>query len=188
MKVFLEHSSLFRSGIRTCNPYNLLYRRHPRIWKRNAGVHISRTIYGGGGKRSCFHWWNDPNAETHGAGSFRSFSQNLHRPNAVVWVELYRSRKEFGKKKELRAEESQGPNQKKPQEGRGATVLAFMILHQCADQSVWPPQFIFLSMFSLHRWLLIGDTGKLITGISTSVFLFILITGIILWWPRIRRF
>jgi uncharacterized iron-regulated membrane protein len=42
----------------------------------------------------------------------------------------------------------------------------------------------FYLMFDLHRWLLSGDTGKLIVGISTSVFLFILITGIILWWPR----
>jgi uncharacterized iron-regulated membrane protein len=41
----------------------------------------------------------------------------------------------------------------------------------------------FYSVFALHRWLLAGDTGKLIVGISTSIFLFILITGIILWWP-----
>jgi uncharacterized iron-regulated membrane protein len=41
-------------------------------------------------------------------------------------------------------------------------------------------------MFSLHRWLLGSDSsiGKTITGISTLIFLFILITGIILWWPR----
>jgi uncharacterized iron-regulated membrane protein len=42
----------------------------------------------------------------------------------------------------------------------------------------------FYTMFSLHRWLLAGDVGKLIVGISTSIFLFILITGFILWWPR----
>lgn len=44
----------------------------------------------------------------------------------------------------------------------------------------------FYSMFSLHRWLLGSDSsiGKTITGISTLIFLFILITGIILWWPR----
>jgi len=45
----------------------------------------------------------------------------------------------------------------------------------------------FFTMFSLHRWLLAGDTGKLIVGVSTSVFLFILLTGIILWWPRNRK-
>ncbi|HEX8531228.1 MAG TPA: PepSY-associated TM helix domain-containing protein, partial [Cytophagales bacterium] len=31
----------------------------------------------------------------------------------------------------------------------------------------------FFTMFSLHRWLLAGDTGKLIVGVSTAVFLFI---------------
>lgn len=44
----------------------------------------------------------------------------------------------------------------------------------------------FYTMFSLHRWLLGGDSsiGKTITGVATFIFLFILITGIILWWPR----
>ena len=44
----------------------------------------------------------------------------------------------------------------------------------------------FYTMFSLHRWLLGGDDsiGKIITGVATFIFLFILITGIILWWPR----
>ena len=44
----------------------------------------------------------------------------------------------------------------------------------------------FYTMFSLHRWLLGGEDsiGKTITGVATCIFLFILITGIILWWPR----
>lgn len=45
----------------------------------------------------------------------------------------------------------------------------------------------YYTMFSLHRWLLSGDTGKMIVGVSTLIFLFILITGIILWWPKNRR-
>ena len=45
----------------------------------------------------------------------------------------------------------------------------------------------FYTMFALHRWLLGGDIGKLIVGISTLVFVFILATGIILWWPKSRR-
>jgi uncharacterized iron-regulated membrane protein len=42
---------------------------------------------------------------------------------------------------------------------------------------------------SLHRWLLGGSDsiGKTITGISTLIFLFILITGIILWWPKTKN-
>lgn len=45
----------------------------------------------------------------------------------------------------------------------------------------------FYSMMSLHRWLLGGAAGKLITGISALVFLFIIITGIVLWWPKTKN-
>ncbi|WP_345252752.1 PepSY-associated TM helix domain-containing protein [Flaviaesturariibacter amylovorans] len=47
----------------------------------------------------------------------------------------------------------------------------------------------FYTVFALHRWLLGGEdsVGKLIVGISTLLFLFILITGIVLWWPRTRK-
>ncbi|MBZ5858594.1 PepSY-associated TM helix domain-containing protein [Flavihumibacter profundi] len=45
----------------------------------------------------------------------------------------------------------------------------------------------FYDMMSLHRWLLKGPVGKLVVGISTLVFLFILVTGIILWWPKTKN-
>lgn len=47
----------------------------------------------------------------------------------------------------------------------------------------------FYQVFALHRWLLGGDksVGKYIVGVSTLIFLFILITGIILWWPKTRN-
>lgn len=35
----------------------------------------------------------------------------------------------------------------------------------------------------LHRYLLAGDTGKIITGISCSMFLILTISGIVIWWP-----
>ena len=41
----------------------------------------------------------------------------------------------------------------------------------------------FFKVMSLHRWLLADDPGKMIVGVSTIIFLFIIITGIILWWP-----
>ena len=53
-------------------------------------------------------------------------------------------------------------------------------------------QAFFQTMFRLHRWLLgpakaddgsIG-WGKLLVGVSTLLFVVILITGIIIWWPR----
>lgn len=49
----------------------------------------------------------------------------------------------------------------------------------------------FSTMFFLHRWLLdsrpAGDGifwGKMIVGVSTLMFIFVLISGIVIWWPR----
>lgn len=50
-------------------------------------------------------------------------------------------------------------------------------------------QTAFYQVFALHRWLLgkPDSAGKYIVGISTLIFLFIIITGIILWWPKTKR-
>ena len=47
----------------------------------------------------------------------------------------------------------------------------------------------FYTVFALHRWLLGGQNsiGKLIVGVSTLIFLFIILTGIILWWPKTKK-
>ncbi|MDB5208858.1 MAG: hypothetical protein JWR72_3933 [Flavisolibacter sp.] len=47
----------------------------------------------------------------------------------------------------------------------------------------------FYQVFAMHRWLLGGEgsVGKYIVGVSTFIFLFILITGIVLWWPKTKR-
>ncbi|QHT65600.1 PepSY domain-containing protein [Rhodocytophaga rosea] len=73
----------------------------------------------------------------------------------------------------------------KGKEGGGQAFINPYTAQVAALQSQRSP--FFFSVFSLHRWLLAGDTGKLIVGISTSVFLFILITGIILWWPQNKK-
>ena len=39
-------------------------------------------------------------------------------------------------------------------------------------------------MFHLHRYLLSGDTGKTITGISGVMLLLMALSGIYLWWPK----
>lgn len=41
----------------------------------------------------------------------------------------------------------------------------------------------FQQVRSLHRYLFLGATGKIITGISCSICLFLTISGLILWWP-----
>lgn len=52
----------------------------------------------------------------------------------------------------------------------------------------------FDTMFRLHRWLLdsrpTGEGiawGRTIVGISTLLFVFILVSGIVIWWPRTRK-
>jgi uncharacterized iron-regulated membrane protein len=47
----------------------------------------------------------------------------------------------------------------------------------------------FYQVFALHRWLLgdEGSIGKYIVGVSTLIFLIILLTGIILWWPKTKK-
>ena len=52
----------------------------------------------------------------------------------------------------------------------------------------------FLTMFRLHRWLLDSMKqdggifwGKMIVGTSTLMFVFVLISGVVVWWPRTRK-
>lgn len=47
----------------------------------------------------------------------------------------------------------------------------------------------FGTMLRLHRWLLDGsrDLGKSIVGYTTLVFVFIIITGFFIWWPKSRK-
>ncbi|HIZ00991.1 MAG TPA: PepSY domain-containing protein [Candidatus Bacteroides merdipullorum] len=52
----------------------------------------------------------------------------------------------------------------------------------------------FRTMFSLHRWLLGSRPsdggifwGKTIVGVSTLLFVVVLLTGIVIWWPRTKK-
>lgn len=49
----------------------------------------------------------------------------------------------------------------------------------------------FSAMFGLHRWLLCSRPsdggifwGKIVVGVSTLLFVIVLVTGILIWWPR----
>ncbi|HEY9044878.1 MAG TPA: PepSY-associated TM helix domain-containing protein [Ohtaekwangia sp.] len=90
-----------------------------------------------------------------------------------------KSHKEHGKKEEG----------KKPEAGKGAGGGSQAFVNPYTGELISLYTYrntFFFTMFSLHRWLLAGDIGKLIVGISTSIFLFIIITGIILWWPKTK--
>lgn len=51
----------------------------------------------------------------------------------------------------------------------------------------------FFTMFRLHRWLLDSykpdsfSLGKLVVGISTLMFVLVLISGLVIWWPKTRQ-
>lgn len=42
-------------------------------------------------------------------------------------------------------------------------------------------------VLQLHRYLCMGDTGKAITGVATILFIVIMITGLVLWWPNRKQ-
>ena len=42
-------------------------------------------------------------------------------------------------------------------------------------------------VLQLHRYLCLEDTGKLITGVACVMFLVIMITGLVLWWPNRKQ-
>lgn len=42
-------------------------------------------------------------------------------------------------------------------------------------------------VLQLHRYLCLEDTGKLITGVACVMFLVIMITGLVIWWPNRKQ-
>ena len=46
---------------------------------------------------------------------------------------------------------------------------------------------VFFTMMALHRGMVGGSIGKLVVGVSTLLFLVILGTGVVLWWPATRK-
>lgn len=75
---------------------------------------------------------------------------------------------------------------------KGAAVYIDPYTGEVLGQSQRPP--FFRTVFMLHRWLLDSQPadggifwGKRITGISTLLFVIILLSGIVIWWPRSRK-
>ncbi len=77
-----------------------------------------------------------------------------------------------------------GPPPRQP----GFTIFVNPYTGQVLEKYSYRETFFF-QVFAMHRWLLGGEDsiGKIITGVSTLLFLFILITGIILWWPKTKK-
>lgn len=70
--------------------------------------------------------------------------------------------------------------------GRGHSLFADPYTGEVLGEFVYSETFFF-TMFALHRWLLVRDPGRLIVGISTLLFLVVLVTGVVTWWPKNGR-
>jgi uncharacterized iron-regulated membrane protein len=103
------------------------------------------------------------------------------RTAQVLLDEGKKAKKESGNDKAAKKGKPGAP----PKKEKGRTAFVDPYTGKVVELYSYQQTFYY-KIFSLHRWLLAGDTGKVITGISTLIFLFILITGIVLWWPKTR--
>jgi uncharacterized iron-regulated membrane protein len=92
----------------------------------------------------------------------------------------------FAPKKE--EQEPRGQKASKPERQPGFTLFVNPYTGGVLEKYSYRETF-FYKVFALHRWLLGSEksAGKYIVGVSTFIFLFILITGIILWWPKTKN-
>jgi uncharacterized iron-regulated membrane protein len=83
-----------------------------------------------------------------------------------------------------------GKEKLKGKEGEKATTILYVNPYtgQVIEQFNKKQSFLF-TVEMLHRFLLAGknSAGDMIVGLSTLFFLFILITGVILWWPKTKN-
>ncbi|MBT2558235.1 PepSY domain-containing protein [Hymenobacter sp. ISL-91] len=70
--------------------------------------------------------------------------------------------------------------------GRGPTLFVNPYTAAITGELNYRDTF-FYSVMALHRGMVGGDIGKLVVGVSTVMFLFIIGTGLVLWWPASRK-
>ena len=72
--------------------------------------------------------------------------------------------------------------------GQKGTVFVHAYTGQILGTGSARTRAFFRSVMEWHRWIALKDarraTGKAITGVSNLVFLFIVLSGFYLWWPR----
>ena len=73
----------------------------------------------------------------------------------------------------------------KKAEGKKMTAFVDPYSGELVELYVYGESF-FYTVMALHRWLLADDTGKLIMGISMLFFLAIMVTGVLIWWPKTK--
>jgi uncharacterized iron-regulated membrane protein len=92
-----------------------------------------------------------------------------------------------GAKKKEQANEG-GKKEARPKGPEGNRLTAFVNPYTGEVAEIYNHRkSFFYFVMNLHRWMLGGEVGKMVVGICTLIFLFILITGIILWWPKNKQ-
>ncbi len=72
-----------------------------------------------------------------------------------------------------------------PEDRRGTTFYVNQYTGEYQQNGENPLDEFFFSMFKLHRWLLVDSAiGRPIVGIATIIFVFLSISGIVLWFPK----
>lgn len=107
----------------------------------------------------------------------------LQKPDAIInGIKLYA---DINRTAEVFLNIPDKKNEKLKNKNAGQRLTAFVNPYtgQVIEFYNYKNSFFYFTM-DLHRWMLAGDIGKMIVGIATLLFLVILITGIILWWPR----
>ena len=122
-----------------------------------------------------------PNAKIN---SFKVYTD----PTRTVEISLaggaYGGEGESGRKGQSAAKGSKGGKGK----GESAGLRVFVNPYTAAvTGELNPRDNFFKTVEMLHRGLVAGPVGKLVMGVNSVVFLFILGTGLVLWWPTARK-
>lgn len=81
-----------------------------------------------------------------------------------------------------------GPEKSGQKKGEGGGPRIFLNPYTAAiTGELNPRDNFFKTVELLHRGLVAGPVGKLVMGVSASIFLLILGTGLVLWWPTVRQ-
>lgn len=72
-----------------------------------------------------------------------------------------------------------------PEDRRGTNYLINPYTGELLGSTKGPATGFFMTMFKLHRWLLLPVAiGRPVVGVATIIFVFLCITGLVLWWPK----
>lgn len=86
---------------------------------------------------------------------------------------------------ELAVAQKGNDNKGKKEEGKRLTAFVDPYSGELVELYNYGDSF-FYTVMNLHRWLMADDVGKWIMGTSTLLFLFIMITGVVIWWPKTK--